>query len=51
MDNKAAWDALPKREQQEKESELRQQSESAAAAVTMYRDTHCQKDLVLLACD
>ena len=30
MDNKAAWDALPKREQQEKESELRQQSESAA---------------------
>lgn len=50
MDNKAAWDALPKREQQEKESELRQQSESAAA-VTMYRDIHRQDNLVLLASD
>lgn len=27
MDNKAAWDALPRREQQEKEGMLRQESE------------------------
>ena len=33
MANQAAWEALPKREQQEKESVLRQESESAAPVV------------------
>ena len=33
MDNKAAWQALPKREQQEKESVLRQESEYLAPCV------------------
>jgi len=46
MENKTAWDALPKREQQEKESALRQESKP----LDLMSNTLPQIALVLVMC-
>ena len=47
MDNKAAWDALSRREQQEKEGVLRQESECAC---TLHVSKHVGQNAVGVLC-